>query len=376
MGKGSFLVPFFLLLSALPTFTQNPAERPSWYTLERGKAAFRAGDYGNALVAFEEAREQRKTRYARMERDLVNFLSRSEVRVLGDSLDLVEASIAGEGRRAAKAARAELYYRIPRSSLEGSVRAALDQLGRLQVYPEAEYWIGEVYRVEGELGIAMKQYLKAYENRAFLENPGFAMEIIFRIIDIHRVRQEYPDMEKWLLVILDQDTRWSGGGGNFTKNAMARTLENDGITRFLTLYRYNNAMVEKAHRLLGLYYYASGRHSRAAEHLLSSFLIQNTRIIDEILRYQPDFRFTGLAGLRGEISRRPPLAAYLEEVEYHKTMYYLGSALYAAGKANPAREFWRFLAQQDAAGSSAGEWGARARTQLNRPSIEPAVEMP
>jgi tetratricopeptide (TPR) repeat protein len=363
-------------LSALRGFTQNPAERPYWYTLERGKAAFRAGDYGNALVAFEEAREQRKTRYARMERDLVNLLSRSEVRLLGDSLDLVETYIAGEGQRAASAALAELYYRIPRASLGGSARAALEQLGRLQVYPEAEYWIGETYRVEGELGIALGQYLKAYENRGLLENAGFSTEIVYRIIDLHRVRQEYLDMEKWLLVILEQDTLWSGEGGNFTKNAMARTLENDGITRFLTLYRYNNAMVERAHRLLGLYYYASGRHSRAAEHLLFSFLIQNTRIIEEILRHQPDFRFTGLAGLWNEISRRPILAAYLEAVEYHKTMYYLGSALYAAGKANPAREFWRFLAQGDASGPSTGEWGERARVQLNRPFIEPAVEMP
>jgi tetratricopeptide (TPR) repeat protein len=374
VGRGSFLLPVFLVLWALPGFAQNPAERPYWYTLERGKASFRAGEYGTALVAFEEAREQRQALYKRMERDLVNLLSRPDVRLLGDSLDQVEAYIAGEGQRAAAAALAELYYRLPRSSLGGSARTALEQLERLEAYPEAEYWIGETYRAEGELGIALGQYLKAYEHRSLLEAPAFSTEIVYRIVDIHRIRQEYLDMEKWLLVILEQDTRWSADGRDFTKNAMARILENDGITRFLTLYRYNNTLVERAHRLLGLYYYASGRHSRAAEHLLFSFLIQNTVIIEEILRHRPDFRFTGLDGLRSEISRRPALAAYLEEVDYYKTMYYLGSALYAAGKAHPAGEFWRFLAQ--GAASFAGEWGSRARSQISRPSIEPAVEMP
>jgi hypothetical protein len=125
---------------------------------------------------------------------------------------------------------------------------------------------------------------------------------------------------------------------------------------------------------LGFYYYASGRHSRGAEHLLYAFLIQNTVIIDEILRGQFDFTFTGLENLRTEIARRPLLTAYIDEVEYYKTLFCLGSALYGAGKSAPAREFWAFLA----GGNSlfAGEWSARSREQLRSPSVEPAVEYP
>jgi hypothetical protein len=43
---------------------------------------------------------------------------------------------------AAAAALEELYYRIPKTSLNNSALAALAALGRLKDYPEAEFWIG------------------------------------------------------------------------------------------------------------------------------------------------------------------------------------------------------------------------------------------
>jgi tetratricopeptide (TPR) repeat protein len=375
--KNRFFFLGFFVLNAAFVFAQIPPEKPYWFTLEQGKLFFRTGEYGDALLAFEDAREQRKTMYAKMEQHLITLLSIPEVRRLGDSLDLVETYIADQRQENAAAALRELYYQIPKASLEGSARTALERIGGLKNYPEAEYWIGEIYKAEGELGIALKQYQRAYAQRALLENSGFEQEILYKIIDIHRIRQEYPEMERWLLEILKQDTLWSEDSGIFAKNALSRTIENDGITRFLTLYRYNNPSVEKAHRLLGLYYYASGRHSRAVEHLLYAFLIQNTVIIEEILRNQFDFTFTNLENLWNEIARRPVLTVYIEEVEYYKTLYYLGSALYGAGKSTPAREFWTFLSLGNGSGRFiAGEWGVRAQVQLRSPSVDPAIEYP
>ncbi|MDR2068832.1 MAG: hypothetical protein LBP71_03070 [Spirochaetaceae bacterium] len=374
--KNRFFSLGFFVFNAIFAFTQIPSEKPYWFTLEQGKLLFRTGQYGDALLAFEDARDQRKALYTQMERTFITLLSIPEVRRLGDSLNLVETYIRDQRQESATAVLRELYYRVPKTSLEGSARAALEQIGRLKNYPEAEYWIGETYRVEGELGIALKQYQKAYEQREFLENSGFEREILYRIVDVHRLRQEYPEMEKWLLEILKQDPLWSDDSGIFAKNALLRTVENDGMNRFLTLYRHNNGSVEKAHRLLGLYYYASGRHSRAMEHLLYAFLIQNSIIIEEVLRNQFDFVFTNLENLWDEIARRPVLTAYVEEVEYYKTMYYLGSAFYGAGKLRSAREFWTFLSLRNGGGFAAGEWGTRARGQLRSPSMDPAVEYP
>jgi tetratricopeptide (TPR) repeat protein len=348
--------------------------------MEQGKLFFRDGAYGNALLSFEDARRERRALYTRLERNFIDFLSIPEVRRLGDSLDRAEVYMAERNYSGAAEALGELYYRVPRESLNNSAVRALAALGRLKDYPEAEYWIGETYRAEGELGIALSQFQKTYDQRDLLENPGFSVALKYKIADIHKIRQEYTKMERTLLEILQgdtpedppRDTLWTEEASSFAKNALSRTLENDGIQRFLTLYRYNNAEVEAAHRLLGFYYYASGRHSQAKDHLMFAFLIQNTMLLEEALRGRYDFTFTSLEELLAELRRNSLLTAYIEEVEYYKTAYYLGAGLFATGKLTAARPLWEFLAGQE----RAGEWGGKARTQLRGPFVERAVEMP
>jgi tetratricopeptide (TPR) repeat protein len=376
--KYGFLA-FFCLWGGL-VFAQIPAERPWWYTMEQGKLFFRDGAYGNALLSFEDARRQRRALYTRLERNFIDFLSVPEVRRLGDSLDRVEVYMAERNYSDTAAALGELYYRVPRESLNKSAAGALAALGRLKDYPEAEYWIGETYRAEGELGIALSQFRKAYDQRNLLENPGFSVELKYKIADIHKTRQEYTQMERTLLEILHgdtpedppRDTLWAEESSSFAKNALSRTLENDGIHRFLTLYRYNNAAVEAAHRLLGFYYYASGRHGQAKDHLMFAFLIQNTILLEEIIRGQYDFTFTTLEALMAEPRRNSLLAAYIDDVEYYKTAYYLGASLFATGKPAAARPLWVFLAGRE----GAGEWRGKAQTQLRGPFVERAIEMP
>ncbi|MDR1862716.1 MAG: hypothetical protein LBQ67_02225 [Treponema sp.] len=328
-------------------------------------------------MAFDDARRTRAAQFSRMEQDMINLLSLPDVRRFGDSLERIETYISDEKQSAAAAALAELYHRVPKASLGGSVNRVLEELDRLKAYPEAEYWLGETYRVEGELGLALRQYRTAYAQRRLLEIPSFEVEILYKIADIHRLRMEYQEMEKQARDILEG----TGPGGTardslwvqeLIRAGMSRVLENDGISRFLTLYRYNNIPVERVHRLLGFFCFSSSRHPLAAEHLMFAFLIQNTVLIEEVIRGRYDFVFTSPEALMDEIRHKPRFEAFLEETEYFKTAYYLGSAFFAAGKQRPARELWAFLA----ACPEAGEWQVRSQTQLRSPYIEKAQETP
>ena len=376
MRKKFLLEIILIVLVSGLSWAQRPGEAPWWYTLEEGKRLFASGDYGDALNAFEDARRSRLAQYTRMEQDLILLLSTPDVRRLGDSLDFIEKYIADRRETRAAAALAELYYRVPRDSLKGSAQKALEALGRLKAYPEAEYWLGESYRAEGELALAMNQYQRALDDRSLLETPAFDVEILYRITDVHRMRREYQDMEKRANEIITgtgpdgvpRDKLW---GSNPIRTAMARIMENEGVNRFLVLYRYNNPVTEKAHRLLGFFCYASNRYSLAVEHLSFCFLIQNTILIEDVMRRQYDFTFTTLEALANAVRTKPELTAYLEETDYYRTIYYLASALYATGKTKPAAQLWAFLAGS----SDAGEWGARARRNPS-PFIDRAIEMP
>jgi tetratricopeptide (TPR) repeat protein len=361
-----FLLPGPVFLAA----QQRQPAPPWWYTLEQGKHLFRSGEYGDALIAFEDARRERRAMYTRMEQDFIVLLSIPEVRRMGDSLELIENYIAESYQISAAAVLRELYYRVPRASLNGSAYRVLTELDRLKAYPEAEYWLGETYRAEGELGVALSQFEKAYGQRSLLESPGFEVEILYKIIDIHRQRQNFTEMERRAKEILERDSLWSADDSSFMRKAMAQTLRNEGVARFLTLYRYHNPTVERAHRLLGLYYYASGRHYLAEEHLMFSFLIQHTVLIEELIRSRFDYAFTGLEGLAAETAGRGALFSYMETVEYYKTIYYFAGALYGADRPLPAGQLWRFLSAQ----TTAREWQGRAQSQLASPRVAPPVE--
>jgi tetratricopeptide (TPR) repeat protein len=314
-----------------------------------------------------------------MEKDLIELMSLPEVRRIGDSLELVESFARERRYDSAADALDDLYYRLPKERFNNSAKAALEALGSLKNYPEAEYWIGENYRAEGELELALIQFQKAYEQRDVLGQTGFDIELLYKIANIRKVKQEYAKMVQTLHLILANDSLWMAETNSektneksFTRNAMSRTMGTEGAGRFLTLYRYDNTQVESAHRLLGLYYYATGRHSLAEDHLMFAFLIQNSVIIKEVIRHEYDFTFDSLETLAPKIGRYPLLEEYLETVDYYKTAYYLGSSLYAVGKTSPARGLWSFLANH----APEGEWRNRALQQLRQPRVEPAVEMP
>jgi tetratricopeptide (TPR) repeat protein len=365
--------------------------------MEQGKICFRSQDYGTALMLFEDARRARRAMYEQMERDFILLLSERDVRRIGDSLQIIELYARDKYFTAAVAAMEELFYRVPRESLDNSAKAALAAIGKLKDFPEAEYWIGEVYRVEGELFLALSQYRKAYELRDGFEDQGFGTVLQYKIAGILKTMQEYNEMERTSQsIITGYDTLWVNSGraentraenisagtpnaalpydqssASFMRTSMTRVLENEGIERFLLLYRYNNAVVEEAHRHLGYYYAVSGRPT-AQHHMMFAFLIQNSIILEEVKRRQYDYVFTSLNELSEEIHKNPIILAYATEVEYYKTTYYLAASLFRNGRITVARSLWEFLASEP----RAGEWYSRSASQLRNPRQEPLVEMP
>ena len=366
-----------LIVFATGIASAQHAMRPWWYRLEEGKLLFRSGAYGNALIAFEDARRSRAAQFTRMEQDLILFLSMPEIRPLGDSLYFVERAIAMLNQTAAANALAYLFHRVPRESLRGSATQALRELDRLKAFPEAEFWMGETFRAEGELALALVQYERAWQSRALLETPGFEVEILYRMTDIHRIRREYQSMENRAMEIITgpgpagapRDTLWASG---MLRAAMIRLLESEGVYRFLELYRHNNMVTERAHRQLGFFYQAARRDIPALDHLTFAFLIQNTMLIEYVIRREFDFTFTTLDNLMGHALRRPALVEFMEEIEYYRTAFYFATALYATGRTGPAMQVWSFLARS---GPQAGIWGERARFSPV-PLLFPAVDLP
>ena len=355
-------------------FAAGPGQDSWWYTLERGKLMFSQGDYGNALLTFEDARRDRFAMYERMEQNLIELLSASEFRRMGDSLDWVEKNIREGYFDDAQETLDELFFRVPKDSLDNSVAAALEALGNLKYFPEAQMWTGKTFLASGEQTMALRQFELALSRRELFEDQSQICDLLYEIAEVHRINGEFTEMEKVLLSILEDSSLWTEGdggwqAGTFARDAMTRTLQRDGAERFLRLYRYGNTRVLRAHQELGLYYASLGRHAKAQEHFMFAFIIQNTVIIDEILRGNYDFEFTTLEALSAQIQQSRFLSEYAGSSQYSRTVFFLGNSLFGNGYTAPARQLWSFLASNP----GAGEWQIRAASQLRTPQVEPTV---
>ncbi|TCW60273.1 hypothetical protein [Treponema sp. J25] len=367
---GAFFLIGMVLLGWLVPARAFTLEDPPWLVLEKGKQLFRKGEYGTALGYFEQARDLQKKRYERFREDFITILSVAEVRRLGDSLPDVERYISEKNLQRGKEIIQELQYRASSERLKNSVQQALEILKELQQYPEAEYWIGEVYRVTGETAIALMQYKKAYEQRSALQEPDFALHILYAMVDVYKARGEYIEYEKTLLAVLENDPWWIKD--TFIKKAMQRTLFQEGIEKFLTIYRYDKALFEKAHRYLGFYYYQTGRYERAAEHFIFSFLIQNTLLIEELKRQVFEYTYTTYPDMLGRLMKVPTILEYVKTEEYFKMLYYGAASFYAVGERFLAQKIWGYVATY----SAEQEWKSRSSRQLQKPFIEPVNDKP
>lgn len=348
------------------------AEDPYWLLLEQGKRLFRDGLYGDAMLRFEDAIRTRRGLFERNEQSLIDTLSMPDVRRLGDDLTAVEAHIDSHKLHAARTALDTLYSAVEKDSLANSAQKALAALKTMKAYPEGEFWLGEVFRIEGETAIALSQYQKALDAQSVMEIPDEARTIRYRMAALHAARREYKAMEAQLLKIVSEDQLWSDQKRNFVRESMTRTLSSEGIDRFLILYRHASYATYEAQKDLGVYYYRTGRHDRAYSHLLFAFLIGATALIDELRAEDHEYVFGSFTSLLAGAQARDATKEYLKNSEYYKTLYYLAAALYANGHRKPAAEIWRLTADV----SASGEWGRRASRQLASPYVEPSTETP
>ncbi len=378
MSLRRILATVSLCILAISTLQAQDPTPPYWRLLEDGKVLFDKGQYGDALLSFEDAVRTRKGYYEKLGGDLVQVLSLADFRRLGDSLDAVE-KLLGEKKLEDAAQALRVAKNASKSRLNGSASAALDTLNTLRDYPEAEYWIGEVFRVEGENDLAIGQYNKAWEHRANLDVPDDAVHFLYAEADILLDKGNYQGREEILGRIIDLYPLWLGSGSSFAKSAMERTLRDEGIDALLRLYRVEPSLALDAYRELGLYYYSTGRHDRATTALMAAALISSSVLLDTLGRQGGEFVYTSLAdALNLDRNLRPSnpavwrLRAYLDQVDYYGVLYYLGSSLFAQGYRRSAEGLWRVIGSS----KQAGDWATRAKLQLLHPTIEAPLERP
>ena len=345
---------------------------PAWLSLERGKKAYDTKDFGSALVHFDNAISLRRINFTAALGRLDQVLDTKAAKIGEDSIARVLAAFAAEdfiqrdyiklsaGQAAAsksllEALRKErlsdshrafidvlllvIEYR-PLQALDDSIAGLRNQVQLLSRYPEAEYWKGKVFFLEGELGIAEAQYRRAYDMSPSLEIPDERFTILYAMASLYDASSNFVAWENVMKSIVDGN---DGAIDQYLRDAMMATLLDQGFDRFMTLYRLQPTYSQEAHAALGSYYLERGR-AAASVHAAIALNITLSQAINMLVRRDSDYAWNGLDDFMERARGDTSVSAYLSEARLPRLLLTLADALYISSARIAATKLWKTVA--------------------------------
>ncbi len=248
------LLPF-LAYSQSNVVVKRPSGTEYWFLLKEAQENFESASYGKSLGLAEEAKEKRRAQTAWESYIMDQSLRLSAVRNAGDLIaDILP--VLKQRKQTSACEIVENYLTIyGESYFSGSFSRLLNYLHQNDVYPEADYLIGRVYKVEGELEIAIQYMEKAYNEADRLDVPDVKFDILYDLADIARLQNNgNENYEKYMLTILAADKNFTNEG---YMNAVLKIIQGnsrEAVDRFFMLYRSDNDISLKALEGLASYY--------------------------------------------------------------------------------------------------------------------------
>ncbi|HPD80168.1 MAG TPA: hypothetical protein P5519_01640 [Spirochaetia bacterium] len=383
----------FLVFSVLFTslFAQS---KPIWLVFEEGKQFFYKKQFGEALRSFEEAINQRKeiiawalerlryaqksplkkktgdsiskllTEFAKLDFTDVDYTayqkqSNGDMRVL---IAILKRQRLSDYHRALLDALSVAYDFRPIEYYADSFARMERELDVLQYYPEAEFWKGRVFMVEGELSIAEKQFLRAFDMRGSLEIPADQYSILYTLSEVYKLQNNmlawYNTMQR---ILFDDPVAGTPPMDPYLKEAMLATLRNQGFDKFMILYRLKSGFSLTANIEIGEYILRKGAPN-AELHLAIAANMIITEVITMYQKENPDYKYTTIADFFEQVSKNREISEYLTTSRIYSVLLNLGDALYVLGQPTFAIPIWSALVNY-----APSPWSGTARERLKNP---------
>ena len=245
-------------------------------------------------------------------------------------------------------------------------------LERKAIYPEVEMALGDIFLIEGETALAERHYLKAYNQKTYLEIPDDSYTILYRLANLYQMELSYVEWANSLDRILKENQQYYEDIFGRNQDSFLKVFRESGFFRLLQLYRVDHPAVGRAHSGLGEFHYRTGRYEpEALVHYLFALIAIFSEAIDALLDYDSGYRFDSLENLLKALQRRDRIREYLVEERLYENLYYLAASASAAGYEEQARDLWQSLLVMD----DAGRFSTLAEKQLASPWVDPLYSL-
>jgi len=278
--------PLSIVLSLVSALAFAQTEDPVWLQLDKAHTAYAEGEYGTALELTQRARQSRHQMTVHRLSVLDVAFNPEDVRRVGDDLSLIRAVLLERDEREALDILDTLLKARNSGEFGNSATKLIDWLRRSDVFPEADYLEGLIHDAEGETAIALRLYLKAWENRGFLDIPDQKYDILYRMAASSLGLGDSDTAEKDFLQILSDDPVYGTPDiPSATLKAMKNTLiAPGGIEKFITLYRHENPKALRAGIGLSRIYLGKNGNAERALNVTVYSACMAVSMVDRVLK--------------------------------------------------------------------------------------------
>ncbi len=277
----------FVLLTFIPlcfagniTYNSKVDGDDYWYTLKLAQNAYESNDYGTALSYAEEAKEK-KLKVCKWENEVLDQCQRNfRVRKAGDYLVELIPVLQEKSYTDALEIINKNIKLYGSDFFKGRFSVLRKWIEEDYIYPEADFLIGRVYKLEGEIDLSTEYLNKAYDNRIRLDVADVKYDILYELADLADYRDDGRDFEQKLTAILVDDKLYTDTG---FMDALERIINLDteiSVEKFFLLYRSDNDISIRALQELSEYYNRVGQKNKALRCAALGCIASVTKIED------------------------------------------------------------------------------------------------
>ena len=303
----SFRIVFFLLIFSSSVFAQiNHIKKENFtddkYLIYDARLCIKSGEYSRALKFAEDAKNIRKNQVTFQVRTLENAFKPMEVKrknnVLSDIINTLQ-------KRQDYNALDIIDFYVQQKSLnyfDNSSKNLISYILSRESFPEADWIIANVYKLEGEYNLAKQYLLSALENESLLDVNSEKYDIMYELADISFIEKNMEDYEKYLLLVLSDDSNFKNDSYSDALMNVVKSGGEDVLEKFFLLFRNKNYKALRSYLSLSEYYETLEQKERAVKLSALAALTSFSKIYTVITERNVSFEYSDCASLLKEMS--------------------------------------------------------------------------
>lgn len=330
-----FLLTFSALFAQVAPKKLSPSDY-SWRILQRAQFAYDKGDFATAMNLSNKAKSNRiaESDYELYVLDMA--LAPLAVRRAGDTFDAVLEVLKERDQNEAVSIIKRYIELHGEKFFKNSVETMKNWIKDKRVYPEADFLIGKIYRLEGEYKTAVDFYEKARLEKDFFDIPDQIFDVLYEMADLLHHQHKNEEYKQVLLLILDNDENYKDA---VLRRAMLKIIDANNpqnVNRFFDLFRVSSPKTLNALYKISVIFEEDGETENSLFASALAAVESFSHILASVSERDANYDFSSLSAFLLKISEYEDICDWCEKnhfwdnlISYCRKVSERGNIVYA-----------------------------------------------